>query len=159
MTVRNAWSEKNTKSIILFYEYDELGRIERKIEVNLEHNLKDTTTYTYYQPGENNFEGASYKTRSPGRMINPDGSVTRYLDIYKTYYFSPSIKLKSWITYPYNYGRIFDAPMVRYVYTTEIGNTRTESSTHTLDEQGLIIKTVQNYPGGSREETYSYVKK
>lgn len=143
-----------------FYEYDGQDRIERKIVVNLQNSRKDTTLYTYFEPGGNNFEGASYQTRSPNYTVNPDGSITRYLsDITRNYYFSNTIKLKSWMTYPYSYGKIADAPVVRYTYTTINGSLRQETFTHTLDENGLIVKTDHNFLGGMAQTTYSYIKR
>jgi len=143
-----------------WYTYDEKDRIATKIFEYTDFNVKDTTVYTYYEPGENNHDGASYVTRSGNFMINPDGTVTRFLgNITKTYYLSPSIKLKSWMTYPFNYGRIGDAPVVRYTYTTQNGSLRQESYTHTVDERGLIIKTIRQYLGGGSEIAYSYIKR
>lgn len=142
------------------YTYDEKDRIATKIVEHLDFNLKDTTVYTYYEPGENNHNGASYTTRSGNYDINPDGSVTRYFGyIVKNYYLSPTIKLKSWFTLPYNYGKIADAPVVRYTYTTKNGSMREETYTHTVDERGLIIKTEHRYLGGGAESTYSYIKR
>lgn len=142
------------------YAYDGQDRITREITESLLYSRSDTTLYTYYNAGENNFEGTSYQTRSPLYTINTDGSPTRFYGYtYKNHYFSPSVKLKSWMTYPYNYGKLQDAPRVRYTYTTVNGTLRSESFTHTLDEQGLIIKTVHNYLGGYSEYTYSYIKR
>ncbi|MCD8539417.1 MAG: hypothetical protein LRY55_06355 [Leadbetterella sp.] len=141
-------------------EYDAQDRIQRRIGVYLPYDRKDTTLYTYYNPGENNFEGASYHTRSSLYTINRDGLPTLFSGHqYENYYYSPTVKLKSWITYPYNYGKIPDTPLVRYNYTTLNGSLRQEGFTHTLDERGLIIKTVHNYLGGVTENTYSYIKR
>jgi len=139
-----------------FYEYDGQDRISRKILLNLAANRRDTTEYTYFVPGENNFEGASFQAKTPVYTTN-----TTHFERYKyeNYYFSPAIKLKSWVTYPYNYGKIQDAPLVRYTYTTVNRSLRQESFTPELNEQGLIVKTVHNYLGGSSEYTYSYIKR
>ncbi len=152
--------KEETENYHTFYEYDGQDRIQRKIGVYLPYDRKDTTIYTYFNPGENNSEGFSYRTRSTEYTINTDGTPTRFFRYkYEDYYFSPTVKLKSWVTYPHNYGRIPDAPVVRYVYTTLPGAIRVETFTHTLDERGLIIKTVQNYFGGTTENTYSYIKR
>lgn len=143
-----------------FYEYDSHDRLQRKITVIQQLNRRDTVTYTYFQPGENNHDGNSLRVMTPKYIADTDGKPTRFDGyLYQNYYYSHTIKLKSWVTYPYNYGRIPDAPVARYTYTTLNGSLRQEGFTHTLDDRGLIIKTVHNYLGGVTETEYSYIKK
>lgn len=143
------------------YYYDENDRISSTIVTNKQYAFNDTTTYTYYAAGENNWEGISYETKSPNYTLTQDGKkINLGGSLYKIYYFSgKGEKLKSWTTLPYNYGKISEYPLSKYVYNTKSGSLRTDFFTHMFDERGLITKTTTSYLGGASTVDYYYKKR
>lgn len=150
-----------SESDISFFDYDDKDKLNRIISINKTYSFSDTTTFKHYAAGENNWGGVSYQTKSPNYSLNPDGTKTVYISsLYKTYYYSDKgIKLKSWKTSPYNYGKMSEFPLVKYEYTNISGSLRTERFVHLIDEKGLITKTTHYYLGGVSEQKFYYKKR
>ena len=84
----------------------------------------------------------SYSTSAKQYTIYPGHTSYTYLgNVSYTYYFSNSDELKSWITYPYNYGKIIKKIKVKEIfYRTYAGRLNEIPFYNTIDQNGLVTK-------------------
>lgn len=141
------------------YQYTADNKIQYKIVSPSQLGGKDTTKYNYSIIGEEPYIYDVVKIYTPQYTITPT-SASRWFDRYDGYYYKRWIKLKSWITRPYNYGKIHEHPLDHDEYSNGYNGIRRNSYSQEIDNNGLVVKSSEYLFGiDQTPETKYYYKK
>lgn len=143
---------------ITYFKYDDKNRLLQRIVGGNASIPGDTTDYTY----SGILEGNTMSYSTSRKYYEKSGDLKyRLLGTQNyTYYYSINRDLKSWITYPYNYGSIMKHPLIKTNYYRSYAGRLVETPFYnTFDENGLI--TVIESPNNTNpyKENYFYKKK